>query len=71
MPHGQLAKRVADAIDSGSTLDALARELLDAIGPITRPVVIDIGARLWLVVSPGFGPLSAPADFVAIGDQMT
>ena len=65
-----VAQKVAQAIEAGSTLDQLARELLDEAGEIQRAVAIDVGSRKWLVVLPGYGPLADPREFVMLADQV-
>ena len=63
--HTQAAKAVADALQAGANLRDLADALMVAIAPATSGV-IDVGPSEWLVILPGYGPLSDPADFFQV-----
>ena len=67
-----LAQAVRTAAESSSALSDAARALLEAAGPDDGMYrVVDAGAHLWIVLIPGFGPLSEPADHVALAPQIS
>lgn len=59
MPVTPAAKALKDALDAGANIKALADSLMAEIAPATSGV-IDVGANVYLAVTPGYGPLSDP-----------
>lgn len=66
-----LAKNVRTAAEASAALDEAARALLEAAGPSDDYRVVDAGAKLFVVLIPGFGPLSMPADHVKMAAQIS
>lgn len=66
-----LAVAVKTAATSAEELKAAAIALLEAAGPSDTHRVVDVGAKLYIVIDPGYGPLSDPVAFVHLAPEVS
>jgi len=70
MTPQQLAKRIAEAKADEAGLREAMVQLLEAVGTITTAVWYDVGpGGLILVVSPGYGPLDNPENYLSVATR--
>lgn len=65
-----LAVAVKNAAASAADLKTAADALLVAAGPADGYRVVDVGANLYIIIAPGYGPLSDPAAFVHMATEV-
>ena len=68
MPNAT-AKALKEALEAGASVRTLADQLMTEIAPKTSGL-LDVGVRLWLVITPGYGPLSDPADHFFVVEEI-
>jgi len=66
-----LAVAVKTAATSAGALKDAATALLEAAGPSDSYRVVDVGAKLYIVIVPGYGPLSDPVEHVHLAPEVS
>lgn len=66
------ARAISDALEAGAGLQDLTDALYEhpELQGITRPVLIDVGARVYLICQPAPSPLTDTTTLVSVGDEI-
>ena len=66
-----IAQQLKAAVEASEEHRTLAAALLDAAGPADHWRDVDVGAKLRIIIRPGFGPLNDPIEFVHVSREIS